>query len=224
MYYLSFTRSLWFFTLLILSAACSQGALEPEVEQQKTLPPPKELLADYLPLEVGHYWVFGGVVVDMESGTTQPIGKYDSLYVSRDTIIGQQRYFVLEGNRFGEFISLPMRPSGPELIDADGRLIFSLDYLEEFRPMQPSLLPPSVKNGEAALLKVPGIEVPYGYYPALVWDQYYELRANPTTYQEETSLLEVNYYGKGIGPIRFERTLPNLKRQIITELVRTNVE
>jgi hypothetical protein len=118
--------------LAFLVFACQESAVEPDFleEDEKAAPALADQLIDYLPLAVGQYWVFQGRYTHLETGESAPIGKFDSIYVSRDTLIGRHQYFIIEGKRFGIALSAMVRTSGPELLDHMNQLLFFAGTLQ----------------------------------------------------------------------------------------------
>lgn len=53
----------------------------------------------YMPLNVGNYWVYEHFQID-SLGNATSLEKFDSMAITRDSIIGDKKYFVLEGTNY----------------------------------------------------------------------------------------------------------------------------
>ena len=77
-------------------------------------------------LKVGNYWVYQEYSLD-NLGDTTALGIYDSCYISKDTIINSQRYFILTGPtpipRSAETGSQYLRDSLDYTIDNMGNIV-----------------------------------------------------------------------------------------------------
>lgn len=70
-------------TVLFLASCTKTKSTDPT-----PLPDP-----DYMALSVGNYWIFEGYMQD-SSGVLQPTGDTDSAYISGDTVINGNTYFI----------------------------------------------------------------------------------------------------------------------------------
>jgi len=77
--------------LIAVSIFACKKDQEKNVDPQKPVPLPV-----YMPMEVGNYWVYQSFKVE-NTGET-PLDKYDSVTITRDTMINDHRYFIFEGN------------------------------------------------------------------------------------------------------------------------------
>jgi len=215
------TFSLLLFILSIVS--CSKEDFQPEEDGEKGYPPKQEQAVDYLPFEVGQYWIYEGTITQASTGQQTTISKTDSLYISRDTLINRHQYFLVEGTRLGEPVKWWLRPSGTELLDEANHLLFSMEQYFDTLTWPVSLLPEGVDKVQTVLKKEEAVTVPHGAYPAIVFDQIFHLSPNNNSYQGESIIYESIIFGKGVGPILFTRTLPELELLIEMELIRCSV-
>lgn len=88
---------------------------------------PTELQPDYLPLAIGNYWIYQYFFIDSLNQVTE-VTKYDSIAISRDTIIRDKQYYVFEGTVFSnerKVVVDILRDSSGYLVDNYGRIRFS---------------------------------------------------------------------------------------------------
>ena len=205
--------------------ACHEEPLviAPIEEDEKAAPPLADQLIDYIPLAVGQYWVFQGEYTNLETGEITPIGKFDSLYVSSDTLIGRHQYFKIEGKRFGITLNTLVRASGPELLDHMNQLLFSLEHYNDTLQLPSHLLLDEASFSETILHDGGEQEIPFGKFESIVVDQVHHLDSGQNTYLGETIIYESNFFSKALGPIRFTRLLPHHQIFIEMELVRSSL-
>lgn len=82
----------------------------------------------FMPLEVGNYWIHEIYSIDSE-GNERKWNSIDSVIITKDTIIDNERFFVLEGirwpNRSDWGIVSILRDSAGRIIDPEGRIEMS---------------------------------------------------------------------------------------------------
>lgn len=84
----------------------------------------------YMPLNVGNYWVYEHFLID-SLGNETSMEKFDSMAITRDSIIGDKKYFVLEGTNYPYKSSQEwgiidiLRDSIGYLVNQDGVIRFS---------------------------------------------------------------------------------------------------
>ena len=191
--------------------SCSKEAIDiaPEPSSEKINP---ESAADYLQLQSGNYWVFESYSVNEATGETIPLHKRDSLYVLRDTTINRADYHILEGTRLGEPYRALLRTSGPELLDADGRLLFATTPLNDTTDVSAALLPEGVHSASTAVNRAEKVKVPYGIFDGLVQHHFYYLSAGQDGLPDNTLRHDAAYYAKGIGLIQYSSQLEGMSR------------
>ena len=88
-------------------------------------PPAPAPLSVYIPMEVGNYWVYQNFKVE-NTGET-PMDQFDSIAITRDTIIRDHRYFIFEGinNQIPSSMMRILRDSSGYYVYSDGRIYFS---------------------------------------------------------------------------------------------------
>lgn len=81
---------------------------------------------DYTPYATGNYWVYERYRIDT-NGIETPLGIYDSCYVSGDTIVNGNQYFILVKPDYlsGDNEEYLLRDSLDYLIDLAGEIQFS---------------------------------------------------------------------------------------------------
>ena len=80
---------------------------------------------NYIPLSIGSYWVYGWEKIDT-LGNISPLTQRDSVYVSGDTIINGNTYFVVEGDFFGSPVNKEyQRDSSGYLVNEKGNILFN---------------------------------------------------------------------------------------------------
>ncbi|MCB0569851.1 MAG: hypothetical protein KDC66_08825 [Phaeodactylibacter sp.] len=210
-----------FFALLAVAglSSCSKDMVveqEPEPEQEKD---GAESAADYLQLKAGNMWVYESYSVDLVSGETRPLKKRDSLFVRQDTTIDRAKYHILEGTRLGEPFFAILRTSGPNLIDAEGHVLFSADVLEDTLSVPADLLPAGVHSAFTVVNEVKGMEVPYGFYDALAQHVLWYFPAGSSGLPEESCRHDTAYYVKGVGLAKYASQMEGSPIRIEMRLV-----
>lgn len=80
---------------------------------------------NYFPMEVGNYWIYRNYKVRISEESALDI--YDSLVITRDTVIRDHRYFIFESSRYPlEWgIRMILRDSVGYYVQADGKVFFT---------------------------------------------------------------------------------------------------
>lgn len=99
--------------ILALFTSCQEN----EVESPETH-------STYLPLAIGNYWVYEHYRVD-SLGVETLLPDIDSVYVSRDTLIRNNQYFILEGRTIPYTRVQILRDSLQYLVNEKGDILFS---------------------------------------------------------------------------------------------------
>ena len=86
--------------------------------------PVKESVLDYMPLEIGNYWVYE--IYSFDSGeVNSTLVTLDTSLITKDTLINSYTYFKIESG-FGAFASpIFLRDSGDYIVDNNGRVWFT---------------------------------------------------------------------------------------------------
>jgi hypothetical protein len=218
----------FFFVIIAFGGlqACSAGLVSDDegdlISDQKNS---RENIADYLMLHPGNYWVFESYSIDQSTGEALPLNKHDSLFVTKDTLIGQVKYAILQGLRLGEPYRAILRTSGADLTDAGGNLLFSLRNLGDTVRVEEGLLPEGVLSSMVIADFAPAISVPYGTFDALAIKCLLFLASDPMGSIPENSLRqETVYYAKGVGPIQYSSQLDGHPVRIEMRLARCRVQ
>ena len=206
--------------------SCSAGLVSDEeddlISNQKNN---REDIADYLMLHPGNYWVFESYSIDQSTGEAFPLNKHDSLFVAKDTLIGQIKYAILQGLRLGEPYRAILRTSGADLTDAGGNLLFSLHNLGDTVRVADALLPEGVLSSMVIADFATAISVPYGTFDALAIKRLLFLASDPIGSIPENSLRqETVYYAKGVGLIQYSSQLAGYPVRIEMRLARCRVQ
>ncbi|MCB0596873.1 MAG: hypothetical protein H6557_12980 [Lewinellaceae bacterium] len=204
--------------------SCSQESQEFKIEDGKPLEEEYEPAEDYLQLQVGNYWVFESFSIDLQTGAEAPLHKRDSVYVLKDTLIGRSDYFVLEGSRLGQAYRAVLRCSGPEVMDSEGRLLFSTAAIGDTTGLPADWLANSAESGDICLHSVQGVEVPYGTFDALEYRHTFYFFSSEELRDGGTVRHRSDFFAKGVGLIQYTNFLPNQPLDIEMRLVRCKVQ
>ena len=87
--------------------------------------------SDYFPLKTGNYWIYKHYDIDSTGNETER-DRTDSMIISRDTIINNYKYYILEGTNYpfngGEWGIIDiLRDSGSYVVNVEGMIKFSSD-------------------------------------------------------------------------------------------------
>ncbi len=74
---------------------------------------------EYLPLNIGNYWVYQWYIIDTLGNETIYGNTLDSIYISGDTVINGNTYAVMEGRQFNSDILYFYRDSSGYLVSAN---------------------------------------------------------------------------------------------------------
>lgn len=204
--------------------SCSRGSQELQVEEEAVEVVQFEPAGSFLQLQVGNYWVYESFSVNLETGEETPLLKRDSIYVLKDTVIGRSEYFILEGSRLGQSHRSVLRCSGPEVMDAEGRLLFSTAAVGDTAVLPAARLAEGAESGEACLYHVGGVEVPYGVFDALEYRRTFTLSSSQEEKEESRLRRQSDFFAKGIGLIKYTSFFPNQPLDIEMRLVRCQVK
>lgn len=211
--------------MLAASALLSCSREEPEIgikdEPEKM---EEEPVGEYLQLQVGNYWVFESYSVNLENGEEAPLHKRDSIYVLKDTLIGRSEYFILEGSRLGQAYRSVLRCSGPEVMDAEGHLLFSTALIGDTNPLPSSLLADGAASGEFSVNIVKDVTVPYGKFEALEYLRAFNFSSSEESRADGDVRYRSDYFAKGVGLIKYTSFFPNQPKDIEMRLVRCRVQ
>jgi len=120
-------KQLFFITIALLfaSVACKKDETSDPV-------PVKSSVLDYMPLQVGNYWIYETFRCD--SGEVNCTSKsIDTSRIIKDTLINDKKYFKLIGNYHLFVDPLYIRDSGDYLVDHNGKVLFThTDSLQIF--------------------------------------------------------------------------------------------
>jgi hypothetical protein len=119
------------FSILISFVACKKNDSDD----------PNESVLDYMPLKVGNYWVYETYSCDSGEVNCESIS-IDTNWVTGDTLINGEVYYMVEGKLLLVQGTLFLRDSGEYLVDHHGSVLFThTDSLQIFNPQ-------SIKNPE----------------------------------------------------------------------------
>lgn len=105
-----------FFSVFLLFSCNSQGDI-----------PTSTSYPNYMPLAVGNYWIYEDYDVD-SLGNERQTKIVDSVYIPKDTVLNNKKYFIVETSGKGGFIQrFPrfLRDSSGYLVSNVGKIIFS---------------------------------------------------------------------------------------------------
>ncbi|MEI7596787.1 MAG: hypothetical protein WCK02_13635 [Bacteroidota bacterium] len=79
----------------------------------------------YMPLKIGNYWIYKNYDKDSQGNETER-AEIDSMYISRDTLINGNTFYIFEGTNFPLAKSYTaLRDSGDCIINNNGKILFS---------------------------------------------------------------------------------------------------
>lgn len=208
--------------LAFLWSSCNQEAVEVknDPDREVGLSP----VNDYLQLSVGNAWVYETYQLNTQSGEITLFPKQDRQAVVRDTMIAGRRYYALMGSRLGSDYELLLRLSGPEAIDAYGRLYFATNLMGEPYSVSKNLLPEGASSSEAVVQLGPIATVPHGTYATLVLKQ--ELQLAPEfggDGSDTADRIDRAYYAKGVGLIQYTQYYPAQRLELGMRLVEASL-
>lgn len=205
----------------VLSCSQEEPAFKIEDDSAEATYEPAE---EYLQLQVGNYWVYESFSINLETGEETPLLKRDSICVLKDTLIGRSEYFILEGTHLGQLYRSVLRCSGPEAMDAEGRLLFSTATVGDTAILPASLLPDGAESGKVSAHLAKGLEVPYGTFDALEYRRTFSLAAAEESREGGAIRRQSDYFARGVGLIKYTSFFPNRPLDIEMRLVRANVQ
>ncbi len=109
------------FLLLLFSFACDRDKICLEDQFCPT--------SNYIPLEIGNYWVYETTSYNFSNYSITFLGDTDTVKVIGDTIIGNNKYFTIKGDHwmppFIDSDTTYWRDSSGYLINLQGHVLFS---------------------------------------------------------------------------------------------------
>lgn len=108
--------------IILVSSSCKK-------ESTTECPPSSESIDQYTPMSVGDYWVYEVFYVD-SNGNDSVLNIIDSVYISNDTVIKGETYFVYKGTHFlfskdPNTVVQILRDSSGVLVNENGKFYFS---------------------------------------------------------------------------------------------------
>ena len=155
------------------------------------------IIPDYTPMEIGYYWVYEHVMIDsLGNETLQPFS--DSVYISKDTLIRGEKYFVFEGHWATFPYSKYLRDSNSYLVNEKGTILFSAVNFDDVLFVEDTFYQPffTVQYQMDHIDSL--VAVPFGVFEALNYKG--TVYHNDTTYPWGNLFLH-NLYGKDVGSI-----------------------
>ena len=96
---------------------------EPKIQENMTL---------YSQFNVGNYWVYQDYRID-SSGIEKPLKSVDSVYISKDTLINNVRYFVFNSSYYGTSLHPKyQRDSLGYIVNEKGAKLFSISNFTDY--------------------------------------------------------------------------------------------
>lgn len=103
---------------VMLIASCKK-------ENDDSQPFSETIYSSYLPLKIGNYWVYEWFNTDTNN-ITEPMNKFDSIYISMDTLIHYNTFYKMEGTMLGSMSYVQfVRDSLHYLVNSAGTVLFS---------------------------------------------------------------------------------------------------
>jgi hypothetical protein len=177
---------------------------------------------EYFPLSVGNYWIYQGVIIDTNL-IEESLSTTDSVFVSKDTIINNLKYFKIEcAGAFSSSIISPgyYRDSIGYLVNHEGKIFFSQTNFIDI------LLENVVLNGLDTIFTIQCkmeseneiITVPSGSFEVLNFKK--TINLNPKYGNGWNLRYFNNYFSKNVGIITNEYSYSNSYSTIREQLVR----
>jgi hypothetical protein len=116
---------------IVISSAIFYGCSK---DEEPVIPPINYQTTNYYPLEIGNYWVYNTYSIDTLGNETL-INQYDSAYVSRDTVISGNTYYIIEGTGISKtFVGGIIRNANNSILKYDAasqsdKILFSSNSL-----------------------------------------------------------------------------------------------
>jgi hypothetical protein len=180
---------------------------------------------EYLPLNVGNYWIYQWYLIDTLGNETIYSNTLDSIYISGDTVINGNTYAVMEGREFNSDIQYFYRDSSGYMVSAKSDIpLFStksttgqlgLDTLffgtDPFLVNEANMQPPS-----------PSVTVPAGTFNDCLSTVTY-MTSFEADYPHGVRTFPY-HYAKGVGRILHRVAFYSNANYYESRLVRYNVE
>ncbi len=98
---------------------------------------PQKTKLSHLPLKTGNYWVYEHFKID-NFGNEEKLTTIDSVVITRDTIINDMKYYVVEGNYIDKRFRILdiLRDSSGYLVNDKGQIKFSEDNFSDILLVQ----------------------------------------------------------------------------------------
>lgn len=172
-------------------------------------------VSEYAPMKVGSYWIYQYYQVDdngneVSGGTWQPPTVLDSVYVEKDTMVGNNRYYKVIDESLPQELWL-MRDSSNYLVDQTGRIrLAPADFKHVFYETQREaffISPDSVfivQQRMADWDKVIG--TPAGSFTTISMDEIYTFIPFAHDQRGKSERRIHNRYAKGVGMV--SQTMP----------------
>jgi hypothetical protein len=197
--------------------------------------PKNNVLPVYLPLAVGNYWIYQTFNLD-SLGNENALNIFDSIVITKDTLINNNLYFVFGGNQ-NNVVTFPeyLRDSIGYLVNNTGKKIFSTTDFKNILNERDYSIPINGKNCLLYSLKIKMnsdqklIKTPAGDFNTLVaggiLNQFY--------YDNSGNLIDSlitdqnNYYAQNVGIVvqtyHYYFTFKILKNKYEKRLVRYRI-
>lgn len=214
-----------FFAFLAIGflLSCSQKEMAFHVEDEP-VEEQYEPAEDYLQLRAGNYWVYESYSINLVTGEEKPLHKRDSIYVLKDTLIGRTEFFILEGSRLGQAYRAVLRCSGPEVMDAGGRLLFSTAAIGDTVNLPADQMAHGAEAAYATLAFTGNVAAPYGTFDALEYRRTFYFSSSEGIRAGGNVRRQSDFFAKGVGLIQYTSFFPGQPLDIEMRLARSNVQ
>jgi hypothetical protein len=180
-------------TALLLLVRCNDESSEPAVKT----------IENYLPLAVGNYWIYENYQVDTLGNETK-LSEIDSVIITKDTVINNEKYFVFEGTHYlyneNWGILYVLRDSSGYIVDNSGSIIFSSDnFIDTLSERVDTMVGLTIYRTSKMERSEISITVPAGTY-TVIDDKCTLVIMEDITGIKQTKYIH-NYYAKDVGKI-----------------------
>ncbi len=193
---------------LLLSFAMIFMVLLFSCKKEEPVNPVPETKSEYLNLNIGSYWVYEHYKIDSMGHETKE-SMIDSVLISRDTVINNQVYYVLEGNSFlgGSQWKIQdcIRDSSKCLVSSSGQVLFSeTNFTDTINKIISCLDQTDTIFTIYTVMEDPGhqVSVPAGSFEVLnaksYLSMYYPFLNPPGSPRH---LIVNRFFGRGVGEI-----------------------
>ena len=178
----------------------------------------------YLPLKIGNYWVYKNYNRD-SLGVETELSQIDSIYISKDTIINGNTFYIIEGENypFNNSSRSILRDSGDYIVNNDGTILFSSsNFTSILNYFVFTNANDTIYTSTAKMYNSPQISTPAGLFSALNY-KCEIVTTHPNNYIHNPRYTE-DAYAQGVGKVYKVIFFINSPNFIVKRLLRYHVQ